>query len=161
MQAMPVDFDAFVAARRPALVRFAYLVSGERVECDDLVQEALAGAWSRWDSLAARGTQEAYLRRSITNGAVSRWRKLGRVVPMEQPVSEGPTVPRDDAEVAWELCAELPPAQRAAVVLRFYEDLSYAEIAVILECAEATARSHVHRALAALRERLIPGAEDG
>lgn len=47
--------------------------------------------------------------------------------------------------------------QRAAVVLRFYEDLTYAEIGKVLGCPEATARSHVHRALAALRGRLSPG----
>lgn len=59
-----------------------------------------------------------------------------------------------DAIVAWELCRELPPNQRAAVVLRFHEDLDYAEIARVLDCAEATARSHVHRALRTLRTRL-------
>lgn len=60
-----------------------------------------------------------------------------------------------DAEVAWQLCESLPPLQRAAVALRFYDDLDYAEIAGILGCAEATARSHVHRALTRLRTRLI------
>ncbi len=59
-----------------------------------------------------------------------------------------------DADHAWALCAELPPPQRAAVVLRFYEDLPFAEIGRILGCPESTARSHVHRALAALRQRL-------
>ena len=59
-----------------------------------------------------------------------------------------------DADHAWRLCSELPPQQRAAVVLRFYEDLSFAEIAGILDCPESTARSHVHRALGTLRARL-------
>lgn len=155
-------FAEYVAARGPSLQRFAYLVTGDRVECLDLVQEALAGAWPRWDALVAKGSHEAYLRRSIANGAVSRWRKLHRVVPMAEPksgvMSPGPDAA--DAEVAWQLCAELPPLQRAAVVLRFYEDLSYADIADVLDCAEPTARSHVHRALKTLRGRLTSGAED-
>lgn len=65
-----------------------------------------------------------------------------------------------DAAEAWELCGTLPPNQRAAVVLRFYEDLSFAEIARVLGCREATARSHVHRALAALRLRLTQDREE-
>lgn len=156
-----VDFTTFVAARGAALQRFAYLVTGDGAESSDLVQDALANAWPRWSSLAASGSLEAYLRRSITNGAVSRWRKLGRVsVVAETPDAAVPAVETSDADLAWRLCADLPPTQRVAVVLRFYEDLSYAEIAAVLECAEATARSHVHRALLALRERLAPGADD-
>lgn len=158
----PEEFAAYVAARGPALLRFAYLVTGDRAECADLVQESLERAWPRWAALVARGTQEAYLRRAIANGAISRWRKLRRVVLMADP----PTMPAPggsesaDSQAAWELCAELPPLQRAAVVLRFSEDLSYAEIAKVLDCAEATARSHVHRALTALRARLTSGGSD-
>ena len=62
-----------------------------------------------------------------------------------------------DADQALRLCGELPPMQRAAVVLRFYEDRSFAEIARILGCPEGTARSHVHRALQALRAKLEGG----
>lgn len=147
------DFSAYVAARGPALLRFAYLVTGDRSESADLVQDALERAWPRWDGLVARGSAEAYLKRSITNGAVSRWRKLGRVHPVAEPIG-GHVLAPDDAGRAWYLCADLPPTQRAAVVLRFYEDLPYDEIAAVLDCAEATARSHVHRALKVLRERL-------
>lgn len=156
------DFAAYVAARGSALRRFAYLVTGDREESADLVQGALERAWPRWGALVAKGNYEAYLRRSIANAAVSRWRKLHRLVPMADPIEE-PAVRASadavDAEAAWRLCAELGPQQRAAVVLRFYEDLSYSEIASVLGCAEATARSHVHRALTTLRQRLSPGGE--
>ena len=68
---------------------------------------------------------------------------------------------RAESDAVWALCSTLPDRQRAAVVLRFYEELSYAEIGVLLHCAEATARSHVHRALAALKTTLSKeGAED-
>lgn len=153
------DFSAYVAERGPALLRFAYLVAGDQSEAADLVQDALERAWPRWDGLVARGSAEAYLKRSIANGAVSRWRKLGRVALVADPVGEHAALP-DDADQAWYLCADLPPTQRAAVVLRFYEDLPYDEIAAVLECAEATARSHVHRALKALRVRLHAEEDD-
>ena len=156
------EFDAYVKARGPALLRFSYLVTGDRVECADLVQDALERAWPRWDALVARGAHEAYVRRSIANGAISRWRKLNRLVSVAEPASMQamPGGESADTRAAWELCAELPPVQRIAVVLRFYEDLSYVEIAAVLDCAEATARSHVHRALTALRGRLTSGGDD-
>lgn len=164
-EARPEDFAAYVAARSAALQRFAYLMTGDPTECADLVQEALERAYPRWSGLVKRGTHEAYLKRSIVNASVDRWRKLGRVTPVADVAPyddrvvtavEGGT----DADEAWRLCAELPPLQRAAVVLRFHEDLSYAQIAGLLGCAEATARSHVHRALGTLRARLTTGVDD-
>ncbi|HXH78095.1 SigE family RNA polymerase sigma factor [Nocardioides sp.] len=150
------DFETWVAARGPALTRYAYLVCGDVSESQDLVQAALEKAWPRWRSISRQGDPEAYLRRAITNGAISRWRKLRRLRVVSQPpleaVHESP-----DSDVAWQLCAELPARQRAAVVLRFYEDLTYADIGKVLGCPEATARSHVHRALTTLRGRLSPG----
>jgi RNA polymerase sigma-70 factor (sigma-E family) len=148
----------WVAARGPALQRFAYLVTGSADDAPDLVQEVIANALPRWPSLVARGTAEAYVRRSIVNAAISAWRKGRRQVlddALEPPPADDGSQYRADADHAWALCAGLPPQQRAAVVLRYYEDLSYAEISRVLDCPEATARSHVHRALASLRTRLI------
>lgn len=158
-----LDFGRWVAARGGALQRFAYLVTGNAADAPDLVQDALAHALPRWDRLAAAGTAEAYVRRSIVNGSVSRWRKSRRLVSVEDVEVVAPrvsvedadeTTRRDDADAAWRLVRSLPAKQRAAVVLRFYEDLSFAQIALVLDCPEATARSHVHRALGRLREQL-------
>jgi RNA polymerase sigma-70 factor (sigma-E family) len=153
----PADVAQWVAARGPALQRFAYLVTGSPEDAADVVQEAISRALPRWSKLAARGTAEAYVRRSIVNAAISAWRKQRRLVPVAEPASPGlddSSQGLADADHAWALCAELPPQQRAAVVLRFYEDLSFPEIARILDCPESTARSHVHRALGTLRRRL-------
>lgn len=156
------DFGEWVADRSAALQRFAYLVAGNSADAPDLVQDALARALPRWRALAEAGTAEAYVRRSIVNGSISGWRKRRRMVLVDpltsdvEPVADptpGPEAAVEDA-AAWELVKSLPSTQRAAVVLRFYEDLSYAQIALVLDCAEATARSHVHRALARLRDRL-------
>jgi RNA polymerase sigma-70 factor (sigma-E family) len=157
----PVDFADWVVARGASLQRFAYLVTGSAADAPDLVQDALMRAYPRWASLARAGTAEAYVRRSIVNGSISRWRKDRRLVSVGQlqfPAPDrraaDPAAVTADADEAWRLCLELTPTARAAVVLRFYEDLSFAQIGLILDCPESTARSHVHRALRALRTRL-------
>ena len=155
----PAAFGDWVAARGASLQRFAYLVSGSAVDAPDLVQEALIGALPRWESLVRRGTAEAYVRRSIVNASVSRWRATRRLVSVAdhdgiEPPAADHAVAATDADEAWHLLVDLPPNQRGAVVLRFYEDLSYAQIALILDCTESTARSHVHRAVENLRHRI-------
>ncbi|CAB4765879.1 unannotated protein [freshwater metagenome] len=149
------DFESWAAARGPAIVRYAHLVTGGSPDAPDLAQDALAQVWARWGKLD--GDAEAYARRCVTNGSVSRWRKLGRLRPVAQVGDKpgpDPTVAVDDADQAWALLVTLTPVQRAAVVLRIYEERSYADIGSLLEMPEATARSHVHRALRALRTRL-------
>jgi RNA polymerase sigma-70 factor (sigma-E family) len=162
-QEVPAQFAEWVAARGGALQRFAYLTTGSADDAADLVQEALAGVFPRWAGLAASGTAEAYVRRSIVNASISRWRKEHRVLTgssAEPPPVNDSSQRQADSDQAWTLCAGLPPQQRAAVVLRYYEDLSFAEIARALDCPESTARSHVHRALASLRARLTASEEE-
>ncbi len=155
----PISFEAWVTPRLPDLLRFAYLVTGSAPAAQDAVQSALAGVLARWAAVADAPDADAYVRRAITNAHISAWRRFGR---RQHPVADPPpisAVPDHAATLAehdavWRLCAALPPAQRAAVVLRFYEDLDYPEIAAVLGCAEATARSHIHRALVRLRTEL-------
>lgn len=161
------DFESWVIATADALLRFAYVLTGDRSLAEDAVQDALTTACARWARVSRADDPEAYVKRMVVNAHISWWRRFRR---REAPVPEpARTVPpaadgaaaRADAEAVWTLCATLPDKQRAAVVLRFYEDLSYAEIGELLNCAEATARSHVHRALAALKTTLAKeGAED-
>jgi RNA polymerase sigma-70 factor (sigma-E family) len=161
----PASFDEWALARWPALLRFARLTTGEDSDAQDAVQDALVGVYPRWRELQSGGTLEAYVRRSVVNSTISRWRKFGR---RENPAAALPemqvgevqsdlTAALSDADLAWQLCQQLPPQQRAAVVLRFYEDLSFAEIGKVLGCPESTARSHVHRALASLRTLIGKG----
>ena len=153
------SFEDWVAARGAGLQRFAFLVSGSAADAPDLVQQALEGVYRRWAEVSAAGTVEAYARRRIVNASISGWRKDRRLIPIRdggEGVAQEPDLADavSDADAAWRLCRELPPVQRAAVVLRFYDDLTFARIAEILDCPESTARSHVHRALTALRVRL-------
>jgi RNA polymerase sigma-70 factor (sigma-E family) len=156
------DFESWVEARGAALLRFAYLVAGERTRAEEAVQEALISVWPRWRWILRRGDPEAYVRRSIVNAGTSSWRRFRRrevpvADPVDAPASSATNDPADelaDQDAAWSLCASLPVKQRAAVVLRYYEGLSDAEIAAVLGCTAATVRSQIHRALAALRTRL-------
>jgi len=158
------DFDGWVASRSRELVQFAYLVTGSQDAADEAVQTALTKACEHWARISRISDQDAYVRRMIVNAHISWWRKFRR---RESPVAEvhqsayvdDPASAASRTDAVWQLCQTLPTRQRAAVVLRFYEDLTYPEIAAVLDCPEATVRSYIHRALAALR-RTIDDQED-
>lgn len=163
-----VDFETWVGARGDALLRFAYVMTGDVALAEDAVQDALTSACAKWSRIMAADDPDAYVRRMIINAHVSWWRRFRRresPVPDpdsgwgRDPVTGDGASARADADAIWALCATLPRLQRAAVVLRYYEGLSYAEIGAALGCPEVTARSRVHRALASLREQLR-GEED-
>jgi RNA polymerase sigma-70 factor (sigma-E family) len=161
--AAELSFDEWVGARVPGLLRFAYLVTGSQDAAEEAVQTALTKACEVWPRIRRTSDPDAYVRRMIANAHVSAWRRFGRRV---SPVAEITSVSADPAEAVtrgdavWRVCSALPRQQRAAVVLRFYEDLDYAEIARILEITEVTVRSHIHRALANLRAELERGESD-
>ena len=156
-------FDAWATARVAGLLRFAYLVIGSQHAAEDAVQDALTSACAKWGSVSRTRDPDAYVRRMIVNAHVSGWRRTRRESPVEL-VRDTPVESVADhvttADAVWRVCQALPRQQRAAVVLRFYEDLEYAEIAAILGVAEPTVRSHVHRALAALRTELSQETSD-
>jgi RNA polymerase sigma-70 factor (sigma-E family) len=150
------DFDEWVTQRGAALLRFAYLVTRDHSRAEEAVQDALIAAYSRWTRICRVQDPEAYVRRSIVNADISRWRRFfRRETPTENTATAGSAPDPADAQAehdaVWALCATLPAKQRAAVVLRYYEDLPDADIAVILDCSPATVRSQIHRALASLR----------
>ncbi|MEV4140328.1 SigE family RNA polymerase sigma factor [Dactylosporangium sp. NPDC049742] len=160
-----MGFEAFVAARGAALVRFAVLLTGDDHRAEDLVQEALAKAYLRWGRIRRADDPEVYVRRLVLNGSRSWWRRrANREVPVERAPDaaaagdlSGESADRDEL---WRLVAALPFKQRAVVVLRYYEDLDDAAIARVLECSQTTVRTHAMRALNRLRGRL-GGSESG
>lgn len=160
----PPPFDAWAEARATGLLRFAYLVTGSQHAAEDAVQSALTRACEKWSRVSRADDPDQYVRRMIVNAHVSAWRRAGRrelsvpEVHDSTGADHAEVVTRDDA--VWRVCTALPPQQRAAVVLRFYEDLDYPEIAQVLGVAEVTVRSHVHRGLAALRAELSEHEED-
>jgi len=163
------DFEAYVAARGPALMRLAYVLTGNEADAQDVVQEALSRALPRWQRIAAADDPDAYVRRMVVNAHVSWWRKFKRkespvhevVLPDTHAGADDETVVRAGNDELWAACVRLPRDQRAAVVLRYYEQLSFAEIAALSGVAEATARSRVHRGLATLRTAMgLKGDDD-
>jgi len=150
-------FDDFVRDHQAGLVRYAALLSGSRTQAEDLVQEVLVRIYLRWDSLShSSGSVLAYVRRAVTNEHLA-WRRRWstrhvHLVDAEalQGASIDPWVGGHD-DGLWQQLMQLPAQQRAAVVLRYYEDLTDVEIAVVLNCRQATVRGHVSRGLSALR----------
>jgi RNA polymerase sigma-70 factor (sigma-E family) len=159
-----LEFDDFVRLRGAAVVRLARLLTGDRHHGEDLAQDVLARAFVRWDKIMKTAAPEAYLRQMLVNASISRWRRLSnREIAV---AATDDTAARGDfgAEIAerdamWCLVQGLPAKQRAAVVLRYYEDLDDASIAVILRCSAVTVRTQIMRALATLRERMGAEAE--
>jgi RNA polymerase sigma-70 factor (sigma-E family) len=153
------SFDDFVHRRSPALLRFAKMITGNDHDAADAVQEALMAVYSRWQRLSPDGNPEAYAKRCIVNTHRMRLRKYRREtigdVP-EQSRADSYAVESDNL-MASDVFGALSTRQRAAVVLRFNEDLAFAQIAEVLGCTEATARSLVHRALEQLRKEVRRG----
>lgn len=158
-------FDVWAAERSRSLLVFATAVTGNREAAYDAVQDALVAVYERWRRLIAGGEPDAYARRVIVNRHISWWRRLGRRERLTAFDTDPAALvePQDglaDAHLARQLLAGLPPRQRAAVALRYYDDLAFAEIAAILDCTESTARSYVHRALERLRAELQETEDD-
>jgi RNA polymerase sigma-70 factor (sigma-E family) len=158
------DFSAYVAARGEALLRFAYVLTGDHADAQDAVQIALSRALPRWDRIRAVDDLDAYVKRMVVNAHVSAWRRFRRkespvsdVVPADAALTSDPAdtvVETASDEAVWRACSRLASAQRIAIVLRYYEGLSFKEIGDLVGCAEATARSRVFRGLEALRSEL-------
>ena len=155
-------FSAYVAARQHALVRTAFLLTGDHHSAEDLVQAALARTYLAWGRIRDGHAIDAYVRRTMINEHTSWWRRAWRhrerstaELP-EPPAAADPDVGERDE--VWELVRTLPPRQRAVVVLRFYEDLTEADTADALGCSVGNVKSQASRALATLRKRISAGA---
>jgi RNA polymerase sigma-70 factor (sigma-E family) len=151
----PSAFAEFVALRSRALFRTAYLLVGDDGLAQDLVQEALVKTYQAWGRLHDPANAEAYARRVLVTTLIS-WRR--RRSFHERPHDTLPDVATTDLaegvvdhDAVWRELQALPPRQRAALVLRFYEDLSDAESADILGCRVSTVRSQVSQGLRRLR----------
>jgi RNA polymerase sigma factor (sigma-70 family) len=133
-----------------ALTRLAYLLVGDRNEAEDVVQAVFTSAAAHWETI---GDPAAYLRRAVVNRANDVHRRSFRAAPTLVPV-EG-SVGEPELDEIWGFVQGLPTAQRAVVVLRFYEDFSLGEIASMLGRPASTVRSDLRRALARLKGSLV------
>ncbi len=149
-----IGFEEFVAARSPALLRTAWLLTGDDGLAEDLVQTALAKAWPRWTTVA-HDDPEAYVRAIVANTYATWWRRKWRgEVPTEAlPDRSGgdPFAAVDVRESVRRALAGLTRGQRAVVVLRHFDDLTEAQTAAALGISVGTVKSQNARAMAALR----------
>ncbi|MBM7786730.1 SigE family RNA polymerase sigma factor [Tenggerimyces flavus] len=149
-------FREFVEARRGALSRTAFFLTGDTSAAEDLLQEALTKTVARWGNVTAGGYPEAYVKQVMLNEIRTRWRRRQRRLVVS--VADVPDQPHDgdvsdavDRTALARALRQLAPRQRAALYLRYYEDRSYADIARLLDCSVGTVKSQLHGALERLR----------
>lgn len=152
-----LDFSGFVRAHTTALLRSAFLLTGDRGTAEELVQDTLVRLYPRWSQVEAADVPIAYVRRSLTNNFLNgrRRKASGELLFADIPErAYDPDLPGrlGDRELVRELLNGLPPKQRAVLVLRFFHDLSDEQIAADLGCRQGTVRSIVSRGLSGLRE---------
>lgn len=154
MLATDAAYSEFVLARQDRLRRAAYLMCGDPDQAEDLLQEALVALAERWERVEH---PDAFVRRVIYNQRVSAWRRSRHETAVErvpdQGVGDGADERARDDEVHRALRV-LPPRQRAALVLRYFEDLTEAQTAEVMGIATGTVKSLSHQAVARLREEL-------
>ncbi|MBU7598054.1 SigE family RNA polymerase sigma factor [Streptomyces sp. P38-E01] len=152
------DFRSFVTSRWPRMVRTAYLLTGHHQDAEDLVQTALVKAYTRWSRVRESQDPDAYVWRIMINTNIDRLRRLRLREWLTHflPDTAGPDSTDQLAERGVVLAAlrQLPPRQRATVVLRYLEDRSESEVAALLGTHVGTVRSQTAKALARLRREL-------
>ncbi|MEO3771450.1 SigE family RNA polymerase sigma factor [Micromonospora sp. B9E7] len=152
------QFREFVAARSAALLRTAYLLTGDWATAEDLLQTALTKTYLAWKRLGGIEAVEPYARRVMVNTSTSWWRRRWHgerpteVLPERAGVDE--IEQQLDRDLLWRHLRQLPNRQRAVLVLRYYEDMSEAQTAAMLDISPGTVKSQTSRALATLRRRM-------
>ena len=152
------DFDEFMNAQWAPLFRTAYLLTGDYQLAEDVLQTAFAKAFMSWSKISKTGQPVAYTRKIVTNQAMSWWRRRSSTevptldIPGDHHVGHEDRVTQ--ASVVWSVLATLPTKQRAVMVLRYYEDLTEAQIADTLNISTGSVKSHASAARATLAQRL-------
>jgi RNA polymerase sigma-70 factor (sigma-E family) len=156
------SFTDFVAAEQGPLLRLAVLLAGDRGQAEDLVQTALMKSYRHWARITRSGTPSAYVRRVLVTTHTSWRRRLSSTEQVMETVPERAdphAMQTEHDEQLRRALQELPPRMRAAVVLRFYEDLSEQRTAELMGCSASTVNTQTARGLARLRTCLtVPGA---
>jgi RNA polymerase sigma-70 factor (sigma-E family) len=161
------EFADYFAARRDSVRRTAYLLCGDWHRADDLAQTAFVAVHRRWLKIRDRSATDAYLRRTLVRAAIDESRRPWR---RERQVDEVPDTPSGTRAIDDEVAAredllaalrEVPPRQRAVLVLRYFEGLDVGAAAKALSCSEGTVKSQTSRGLENLRRVLDDRGELG
>src|SRR6478735_11155846 len=162
------EFDEFFRATWPRLFRTACAVAGDASSAEDALQAAYARAFASWRRVSTADHPEAYVRRIVVNEILGTrrrawWRRERPTDDVPAGAVASPEAALVERDRLWRAVLELPPRQRAVVVLRYYEDLSEEEIADTLGCSRGTVKSQASAALTKLRQHagLIPESTGG
>ncbi|MFC7501442.1 SigE family RNA polymerase sigma factor [Nocardioides sp. GCM10030258] len=151
------SFEEYVTARWAALYCTAHLLTGDRTAAEDLLQTTLIKVLAQWPRVRRADSPDAYVRKMLLNEMLGERRKSGRraqkahLVPVPDPPAD-PAVASSTRLDLWAQVQVLPPRQRAVLVLRYYEDLSEAQIADVLGVSTGTVKSQASLALRTLRD---------
>jgi RNA polymerase sigma-70 factor (sigma-E family) len=157
------SFEQFVEGSSSRMLTLAMLLAGHnRADAEDLLQTVLERAFRRWHRICRTGDPGPYVRQMLVNASIDRWRVLRHRT--EQPLGSDDGLPVAgglfgpdqsaaiaDQDLLWRALAQLPPGQRAVLVLRYYEDLTEAQTAAVLGCTVGSVKAQASRALAKLR----------
>jgi RNA polymerase sigma-70 factor (sigma-E family) len=154
-----VGFAGFVRQNTPALLRTAYLLTGNAHQAEELVQDTLVRLYQKWDRVEGADVPLAYVRRSLTNGYLNQKRRGVRREFAYEDVPDhvrpyDPVEQLADRDQIWAGLRRLSERQRVALVLRFFEDMSDEDAAAALGCRVGTVRSLISRGLVALRGQM-------
>ena len=155
----PEPFDSFYRREIRRFVGLAYALSGSRLAADDIAQEAMLAAYRKWDQVGRLDSPAGWVRRVVSNQAVSATRRriaeakgLSRLAA-RRTVSDLPEIPAE-SDWIWREVRRLPKRQIQVIALRYYDELSLSEIAEVLDCSKETANTHLRRARQTLDRRL-------
>jgi RNA polymerase sigma-70 factor, ECF subfamily len=153
-----IDFNTFYMQTGRRMLSLAYSLTGSWSDAEDLVQEAYVAAHRRWHAVGTYDDPAAWVRRVITNRAVSRWRRLGRELNVRQRLTARTNRESNDAEPVdsafWDALRSLPRQQATTVALYYVEDMSVDAIAALLGCTTGTVKTQLFRARHTLADRL-------
>jgi RNA polymerase sigma-70 factor (sigma-E family) len=153
------EFRGFFAQQYERLCRLGFLLTGDPAQAEELAQDALVRTWWRWRLVRRPDNPETYARKVLVNRHRSLLRRAlveARYRYRDRPDEGSTDRPREDAIVLWAATRRLPLRQREVLVLRYYEDLSEAEIARVLGIPVGTVKTLARRGLARLRRTLDP-----
>lgn len=155
------EFAEFVQSRGPALLRTACFLSGSRHDGEDLLQQTLVSVYASYKRIREPAALEAYVRTAMVRASISAGRKAWRrrewstnTLPEGSATASSEEASIHDRGELWPMLRLLSPQQRAVMVLRYYDDLSEAQIARQLGCSPGTVKGHASRALKSLRRQM-------
>jgi RNA polymerase sigma factor (sigma-70 family) len=157
----PDTFEAFFQAEYPSLLRAMFLVTGDRHEAEEVVQDAFVRACERWELVQRAENRAGYVYRMALNGYRTKLRRLARAARKTLRPNEDPDffAAVDDRDAIGRALAMLPRGQREALVLVEWMDLTDDEVGALLGISPITVRVRIHRARTTLRPLLEPGAD--